>query len=184
MGDPIRIGVQGADGRLRQQQLDPSNPLNLNGVQVSVDAQGQVTVRGTDKNETYTAYDGAGLNQPGNRVLGIEGNGEPLYLAIPNGQNVRIEGGGGNDDYTVNGSDQFSRGVSIHDLQGNNWVTRIGSKVSGDVSVADNQVEALRRDQGGLNLVPSGENGGSATGQSISGFFGALWSYLTERIFK
>jgi hypothetical protein len=181
MGDPIRIGVQGADGRLRQQQLDQNNPLNLNGVQVSVDGQGQVTVRGTDKNENFTGYDGAELRQPGNRVIGIEGNGDPLYLSIPNQNSLRLDGGGGNDDYTVNGSDQFSRGVSIHDLQGNNWVTRISAGVRGEVSVADNQVNALQRDKGGLALTPSGENAGSATGQSISGFFGALWSYLTER---
>jgi hypothetical protein len=183
MGDPIRIGVQGADGRLRQQQLDPNNPLNLNGVQVSVDAQGQVTVRGTDKNETFTAYDGAELRQPGNRVLGIEGNGDPLYLSIPNQNGVRIDGGGGNDDYTVNGSDQFSRGVSIHDLQGNNWVTQIGNKVTGEVSVADDQLGALQRDRGGLTLSPSGSSAGSPAAQSIGGFVNAVWSWLGE-LFK
>ncbi len=47
-GQGISVGVQGTDGKLRQETVTPDQPLEVNGVRVSVDDRGQVTVHGTD----------------------------------------------------------------------------------------------------------------------------------------
>jgi hypothetical protein len=180
-GGPVDIGVQGPDGRLRQQTVRPDQPLVIGGVNISVDGTGQITVRGTDKDESYSIVDGREVGVPGNTVVSIEGNGDPLHLAIPRDRAVRVEGAGGKDDYWAPLDDDFSR-ASIHDTQGNNWITNVGSGVRGRVSVADNHVQSLQRDKGGLDLVPSGEAGGSAAGTSIGSFLDAARSWLAEKL--
>ncbi len=119
------------------------------------------------------------MGVPGSTVVGIEGDGDPIYLSIPKSQasGVRVEGAGGKDDYWAPIDDAYAR-VSIQDTQGSNWITNIGRNVRGQVSVADNDVAALQHDKGGLDLVPAGQSGPNPALTATGSFLDAFKSWL------
>lgn len=178
----VDIGIQLGKGPLESVRLTPERPYRVGNTTVSLDASGRVVVQGSDRGESFQIMNGSELGMPGSVVVGVESPGaRDVYLRIPEQQaaGLVVNGGGGRDDYhaPIDGNDRF---VRIDDVEGNNWVTNIGTRVTGRVSVADNQREGLRRHAGGLSLERSGQTGAPPEVESSRSFIDAFLSWLSS----
>jgi hypothetical protein len=176
-----RIGVID-NGRQTQVTLNAGQPLNYGGVSVSLDENGRVNVRGTDKNDKIMAVDGGEFGAPGSVVVSVETPGEgERYFIVPRNQasGVTVDAGAGNDDYWAPINDSY---VRLNDTQGDNWLTNIGGNVTGNVSVADNQRTQLSRNgnAGGLTLQSSGNAGQDPVVAGGNSFIDSFWSWLSS----